>query len=281
VNIDMSSPSTPDLIAAAGDRLTPTERRIAEAVLADPTLLAFGTVSDLAARCDTSRPTIVRFAHKLGFDGYTELQTQVRAELSQELARPSDRIRRTDAAALSDRAGLEESFSALLADLTPERLSLLAGPIERATSVWILSGETSRAGGHVLHSGLSMLRSGVHLVDDHDLGRSLGGVDEEDVAIVLDFFRYRRAIQLAAEALAAAGTTIIAITDGPLSPLAALTDLWCQVMVPPIGPFDSSLPAVLAAELLVAQVADDMAGVVAARIDRTETMWESTETFAH
>ena len=64
-----------------------------EEVLAEPTLLAFGTVSELADRVGTSRPTIVRFANKLGFDGYTQLQRHVRSDLSHRLARPSERIR--------------------------------------------------------------------------------------------------------------------------------------------------------------------------------------------
>ncbi len=57
--------SIEERIAAVGVRLTPTERRIAESVLDDPTLLAFGTVSDLAAKAKTSHPSIVRFATKL------------------------------------------------------------------------------------------------------------------------------------------------------------------------------------------------------------------------
>ena len=59
-----------DLIAPISDRLTPTERRIAEAVMEDPSLLAFGTVSDLAGRVGASPPSVVRFATKLGFDGF-------------------------------------------------------------------------------------------------------------------------------------------------------------------------------------------------------------------
>ena len=93
MNIRKSSASAPDLVAAVSGDLTPTERRIAEKVLAEPTLLAFGTVSDLASRVGTSRPTIVRFANKLGFDGYTQLQRHVRSDLSHRLARPSERIR--------------------------------------------------------------------------------------------------------------------------------------------------------------------------------------------
>ena len=88
--------STLDLVAAVSRELTPTERRIAEAVLAEPTLLAFGTVSDLADRVGTSRPSIVRFANKLGFQGYTLLQQHVRSDLSQQLSRPSERIRQDD-----------------------------------------------------------------------------------------------------------------------------------------------------------------------------------------
>ena len=47
--------SVDELIASVGDRLTPTERRIAQEVSSDPSLLVFGTVSDLAERADTSR----------------------------------------------------------------------------------------------------------------------------------------------------------------------------------------------------------------------------------
>ena len=53
-------------------------------------------------------------------------------------------------------------------------------------------------------------------------------------------------------------TTILAITDGPFSPLASMTEHWCQLAVPAAGPFDSSVPAVAAAELLVAQVTRDL-----------------------
>jgi DNA-binding MurR/RpiR family transcriptional regulator len=96
MNIMIAPTSSSDLIAAVSSDLTPTERRIAEEVLTEPTLLAFGTVSDLANRVGTSRPSIVRFANKLGFDGYTQLQKHVRSDLSHQLARPSERIRRGD-----------------------------------------------------------------------------------------------------------------------------------------------------------------------------------------
>jgi DNA-binding MurR/RpiR family transcriptional regulator len=83
----------------------------------------------------------------------------------------------------------------------------------------------------------------------------------------------------AARLLAQSGTAIVAITDSPLSPLVELTDTWCEIEVPAIGPFDSSVPAVAIAELLVARVARDLQDEATARIDRIETLWEATGVF--
>jgi len=271
--------SIPNLIAAAGDRLTPTERRIAEAVLEEPTLLAFGTVSDLAGRVGTSRPSIVRFATKLGFEGYADLQRQVRQGLSRQLSRPSERIRQPQGEVGRTRPALEDALASVFEALDGERLARLARPLAEADCVWILTGETSRAGAHALRSGLSMIRPHVHLVEEHSSGRELASAARGDAAVVFDFARYRRHSITAAQALAEHGVRIVAVTDGPLSPLAALTDTWCEIRVPGIGPFDSSVPAVAAAELLVAHVATQLEDEARLRIDRTEALWRATGTF--
>jgi len=268
-----------DLIASAGDRLTRTERRLAEAVLEDPTLLAFGTVSDLAARVGASRPTVVRFANKLGFDGYAALQDRVREVMSQRLSRPSQRIRQLDESLGPAQGALETAINQAFSSLDEGRLARLAAPIVAARRVWVVSGETSRAGAHAFHSGMTMIRPDVHWVAEHSIARDLGGASAGDAAVVFDFARYRRHSIVAARALADQGVDVVAITDGPLSPLASLTETWCELEVPGIGPFDSSVPAVVVAELLVAQVASQLRDEARERIDRTEALWKSTGTF--
>ena len=275
----MSPAPTSQLIAAVGDRLTRTERRIAEAVLDEPTLLAFGTVSDLASKVGTSRPSIVRFATKLGFDGYTDLQTHVRRDLSDQLSKPGDRIRSQGPTSVGNRAGIAAGIDSVFEAIDQGRFEEFSRLIVAAKRVWVGTGESSRAGGHALHSGLTMVRPGVHLLADHNIARDLADAGPADVAVLFDFFRYRRATIKAAETFASLGTPIVAITDGPLSPLASLTDHWCQVKIPAIGPFDSSVPPVAAAELLVAQVSRDLEDHARDRIDRTEALWDATETF--
>jgi DNA-binding MurR/RpiR family transcriptional regulator len=69
------------------------------------------------------------------------------------------------------------------------------------------------------------------------------------------------------------------ITDSPLSPLVELTDTWCEIEVPAVGPFDSSVPVVALAELLVSRVARDLYDEATDRIDRIEALWEKTGVF--
>jgi DNA-binding MurR/RpiR family transcriptional regulator len=279
MNIKRHSASAPDLVAAVSSELTPAERRIAEEVLAEPTLLAFGTVSELADRVGTSRPTVVRFANKLGFDGYTQLQRHVRSDLSHRLARPSERIRDEQGKAPPAKVAINTAVASVFEAIEGERLSLLAEPVVDADKVWILSGETSRAGALSLYSGLSMVRPHVTLLEERTFGTDICDAGPGDAAVVMDFFRYRRQVTEAARVLANAGTAIVAITDSPLSPLVELTDNWCEIEVPAIGPFDSSVPAVAIAELLVSRVAWELRDEAAARIDRIEALWEETEVF--
>ncbi|MFG0328470.1 MAG: MurR/RpiR family transcriptional regulator [Phycisphaerales bacterium] len=271
--------SIEERIATVGDRLTPTERRIAEAVLADPTLLAFGTVSDLAARVSTSRPSIVRFATKLGFDGYSDLQGWVQEGVARRLATPGQRIRQPHGEHARLRPHIDDAIHRTFQSLDDANLARLAEPLIAAERVWILSGETSRAGAHVLLSGLSMVRDGVSLVDTHNLGRDLSRTTDRDAAVVIDFSRYRRSIVLAARALVEQGVSLVSITDGPLSPLASMTETWLELEVPAVGPFDSSVPAVLAAELLVLEIVERLGPTARDRIDRLEHLWSRTETF--
>jgi len=279
MNIGKIPTSTPELVAAVGGDLTPAERRIAEAVLADPTLLAFGTVSDLAQRVGTSRPTIVRFAHKLGFAGYAQLQRHARSGLSQQLSRPSERIRREQGKTPPMRAVINNSLASVFEAVEGDRLDRLAGPIVRANKVWILSGETSMAAAHALASRLSIVRPGVKLLDERRFGVDASDAARGDAAVVIDFYRYRERVSRAAGALAGLGVELVVITDSALSPLVVLTDNWCEIEIPAIGPFDSSVPTVAMAELLVSAVARLMHDSAASRIDQIESLWQQTGEF--
>lgn len=270
--------SIQELIATKSGALTPTERRIARVVLDDPTRLVFGTVAELAERAETSHPSIVRFATKLGFEGYTALQAWAQDGVSRQLLSPSERIHRHDGEG-AVRAGVETAVSRAFEALPPARLGELTAPIVRARNVYVVSGETSTAGAQAFYSGLSMVRPNVSLVHEHSTGRDLAGAAAGDAAVVFDFARYRRSSINTARLLAEIGVDLVAVTDGPLSPLVELTPYWCQLTIPAVGPFDSSVPAVLAAELLVSRAAEELATTAHDRIHQLEHTWRAAQTF--
>lgn len=279
MNIVLPPESLADLVAAVNDQLTPSEHRLARAVLEDPTIVAFGTVADFARLVGVSRPTVVRFARTLGFEGYSELQAHTQARLAHTITRPSERIRTRSPAASKVRIELLAALEQLFQHLTDERTELLVAPIVSARTVFVCSGETSKAGAHVLSSGLKMLGKDVVSVEDHWAGGQLAHAAPGDTAVVFDFHRYRRRTFDAMTYLKSQGVAVVAITDGALSPYAAMADGWCDVTVPAMGPFDSSVPAVAAAEILVAGVSSAMGSEAVFSIDRTEAVWDATSTF--
>jgi len=54
--------------------LRPAERRVAEAVLADPAAVSESSITALARRCRTAETTVLRFCRALGLGGYPELR---------------------------------------------------------------------------------------------------------------------------------------------------------------------------------------------------------------
>lgn len=85
-------------IAAQHATLPGRLQNIAEFALANPTDMALGTVAEVAKRAGVQPSAIVRFAHTLGYGGFTEMQQVFRLRLVASLA-PSykdriDRLRR-------------------------------------------------------------------------------------------------------------------------------------------------------------------------------------------
>ena len=278
-----------DLISGAAGSpggLTPSERRLADYVDRHPTALAFDTVASVAERVGVSGPTVIRFATKLGFDGYAALQEHAQSLVTGQLRRPSDRHRLVDTV---DGSRWDQqwtiaasSIDHVFASVTPDDVTALATPIAAtAGRVWITSSGTSSAAAHVLANGLSLLRPDVHHLTGSGATISAQSIDTSptDVAIAIDMPRYERSIVNTARWFADLGATVVAITDGPLSPLAAIANVWIPIDVHAVGPFDSSLATVTLAELVLADVARQLDVAATERLDRAEALWALHQVF--
>src|SRR5215469_8311285 len=74
------------------DRLTQSQKRIAEYIVEHSQTVAFSTVDQMAAQLDVNPSTIVRFTYRLGLDGFPDLQERMREIVRGQLARTGDPI---------------------------------------------------------------------------------------------------------------------------------------------------------------------------------------------
>src|SRR5207237_7738290 len=93
--------------------------------------------------------------------------------------------------------------------------------------------------------------------------------------VVVALARYDRAVLDAAGRAAAAGATLVALTDSALSPLAALAAVSFTASVTGAGPFDSHVGLLALANALLAGASARLRRSATDRLDRVEAAWRT------
>ena len=217
------------------DSFHASEALIAHAVLDDPALCAQMNISKIAAHCETSVSSIVRFAKAMGFKGYPEFRMALVGEVSR--LNTFDTTRRNLDGGITPEDGPDEVIKKIAAadslaiQTTAERLDIkvfaeVVDSWERATTIATfglassgyvamdLQLKLNRLGrnsiawrdAHTALTSISLLKKGDVLVAVSHSGTTL------DVIDVITEFKNR-------------GVKIVLITNGLRSPAATLADL--------------------------------------------------------
>jgi len=274
-------PTVPERIVSQRDRLSPAERQVAEVVLRQPETVAFGTVAELAARAGTSGASVVRLAGRLGYAGFSELQGAVQAAIGQQLRPAAERIRDEGGSDVLSRTSRAERHNVqrTLAAVDPEAFAravdLLA---DEARPVRVLAGDAEAGIGTMLAAPLGMLRDDVAELSGSDVAvvRRLAAVPVGTVVVAIDLRRYERWVVDHAGRAARDGAQLVALTDSPLSPLAAVATVSFTVAAEGAGPFDSHVGTLALVNALVTGVAGRRRDSAARRLDRLEAAWRDS-----
>ena len=260
--------------------LTPSERRIGETILANPQLVAFGTVADVAEAARVGTATVVRFAVKLGFDGYSQLQASVQGDVSGQLRPAVERIRdqRIGDDTLATRHAEVETAnvrSTLDAIRAGDGRSVVTRLADDTVPVLVLSGVASRGVALQFVGDLEQLRPGVRLLDGNqiDVVRTLALTEPGATLLVLDLRRYERWLIDALSLARDRGAWTVALTDNVLSPLASVAECSFVVSAASTGPFDSHVGTLALLNLFVVEVAAARREHAAARLEAIEEAW--------
>ena len=264
-------------IRARGATLTSAERRVAEAILAAPQAVGFGTVADLARAADVGAASVVRLAAKLGFDGYSDLQQCVQRDLTHQLRPAAERIHEAVSGSLADHRAAElANVEATLGGVDERSLGTLVDRLcDLARPVAVISGDASAGVAQQFAAQLHQLRHGVALIGGSEVvvRRDLALLDDAATVLVIDLRRYERWVLDAHRTVCDRGIWSAALTDSMLSPLAAQAQATFLVAAGSISPFDSHVGTLALLNLVALDVATGLRQSATERLGAVESAW--------
>ena len=269
---------TTSLIRSHREQLSPAERRVADVVISDPQLVAFGTVAELAGRAGTSGASVVRLATRIGLVGFTDLQERVQSELTTRIHQAAERIHRAPESDLLGRTAtlaadaVQRSLDSISRKDFEAAVDLLARTDHQ---VYVIASEASRGIGVQFTNELAMIRPRVIQVTGSPVAvqQMLADVVDGDLVVALDLPRYDRWLIEAADFARANGAQVIAVSDSQLSPLGQGAAIVFAVSADGTGPFDSHVSSLALFEALVSGVASHLQGPASHHLDRIEAAW--------
>ncbi|MDE3030742.1 MAG: MurR/RpiR family transcriptional regulator [Acidobacteriota bacterium] len=258
VTTEEDSRSVMERLRHCAGTLTPGERKIARALMADYPTAGLRTSAELARRAGVSAPTVVRFAVQLGFPGYRELQDAIRSELSARKASPltlDSTVTPPDF--LCQRAwttlggGLQRTMSTLLKADLDRAIDLLA---ERRLQVVCFGGRFTRLAAEYLDLHLRLIRPGTRFLSWSQQPESgfLADVGPRTVCVAFDVRRYQEDVIALAQLAAERGAKVILVTDPWMSPISAVAEVVLGAAVESLSSFDSMTSVLAIVDVLVA-----------------------------
>ncbi len=214
-----------NIIEGYEGRLTASDRRVVQTLLANPTECAFLSVSSLADKANVHTTTAVRLAQKLGFSGYPGLRATLQKEIIADSS-PAERRRRRLSHLEQDRivsdlvAREVETLNLLTSQLDQKQIRSAAETISRARQVYLFGLGHARSlvqlfAGHLRRHGL-IVTTLTH--PDRDMAERLNSMTKDDVVLAFSVRVMARGLESILHIAHKSGAKSILISDdiGPL-----------------------------------------------------------------
>jgi DNA-binding MurR/RpiR family transcriptional regulator len=241
------------------DRLTKSQKRIAEYIIEHSQEVAFSTVDQMAERLDVNPSTIVRFSYRLGLNGFPDLQERMQELVRGQLSRTGEPSNERHAAGHLEGTSFGSSLSHDRQNLHHTIASLDAAALDRAVDalvrarwIYVVGGYSTFSVAHYFALTLDRLRSNISLLGSNDAmpGR-LVDIKPEDCLLAFTFPPYAKATYHVAMWAKENNAKVIAVTDSPISALGQIGDIVLLADCTGIGTQNSMVaPMALANALL-------------------------------
>lgn len=216
------------LLNNKAERLTPSQKKLLNYILANDEEAVFLTVHDLSERVKVSVATVVRLAKALGYAGFPEFQQELRTLFRDKL---------TTVSRLQKAAGRETAAENILLKILQQDVENITETMQQASvddfrrfvealntaqRIVIIGLRSAHSLAVLMGVALEFLQRDVWIVTPGigDMWDRLLGLRKDDVVVGICFPRYTRETVEVLRFAHERGVRTLAITDSPISPLA-------------------------------------------------------------
>ena len=246
------------------DRLTQSQKRIAEYIVDHPDRVAFSTVDQMAGQLDVNPSTIVRFTYRLGLKGFPDLQERtrqlVRGQLSaaSEIVNENSVLMHLEGTAFGTSLGqdlqnLRRTISGIKVDDLQRASDIIAG----ARHVYVVGSFNAYSVAFFLGLALDRIRGNTTVWSGDITLQASQSLDlgPEDCLVAFTSAPYAVSTQRAALLAREAKSKVIAVTDTPISAVGQIADVILAAASTGAGLQNSFLAAMAVANALLNGVA--------------------------
>jgi RpiR family carbohydrate utilization transcriptional regulator len=245
-------------------RMTPSERKVADAVLNHSALMITSTLADLAQRAGVSEPSVVRFCRAVGCDGFSDFKLRLVQSLATGVPYVHRDVRPDEAtpelcAKICDRS--IATISQLRAEIDPVAIEHAITILAAATRIEFYgAGSSGIVASDAQHKFLQLGAATVAYSDPHLHIASAATLAPGDAVVIISYTGATQDILDSARIAAESGASIIGITRAG-SPLTES----CTVALLTAVSDDEDLYTPMAARLAFLTIIDMLAVGVALR----------------
>ena len=277
-----------DLIEAHKADLTPAERRLVPYIKDDALVIELKSITKLAEAADVSTPTVIRFARKLGFDGFPDMQNAIRTELAERIKQPlakfETKLSEGHERHIFNRFTMHvvENVNRTMNQLDYAVFDQVAELLANVNNkIYLRGGKISQSSAYHFFNHLQIIRPNVTMLGASPSvwPQTLLDMDEQSVLILFDIRRYEQELQRLASLASSQGAKIVLFTDQWGSPIEGIADSCFRAMVEAPSSWDSTIAINLLVEAMVAQIQILSPEQSAQRIREMESMIGVAEIF--
>lgn len=225
----MNAPSFQQAVSDHAEKLTSAQRLLAKYILDNGEAVAFSTARQVAEAAGQSDAAVVRLAKALGYDGFPEMRASLRDGLLERAGASGMGRRRQPPSDLDELKSELFDIDGLLARNTAQLNTTELGnevvkKLIAARRIWVSGHGTTHpmASYLTLHLNQVTGRAALLNIGNGDIADQLRQIQPDDVVIGIGYVRYLPYTVDIMRVARSRGAQVVAITDRPSSPLAAL-----------------------------------------------------------